>query len=531
MSRVVRLFSLLCLALLLVMQPVSAAPPAERRVALVIGNGRYQDSPLVNPPNDARDMAAALKKLGFDVTLILDGTYQQMEAAVSKFGRSLGQGGLGLFYYAGHGVQVAGENYLVPVDAAIQTEGDVKFKCLNAGFVLAKMEDAANGLNVVILDACRNNPFARSFRSTARGLAQMEAPDGSLIAFATGPGNAAEDGSGKNGTYTKHLLQHIGTPGLPLNDMFMRVRQGVREETNRRQVPWEVSSLTGYVYLAGLANGQQVAPLGSASFALPPGPQVSNVDLSSIQGESGERVKAEAASRKQWVDWLSAMKSAVSQAQELEKRPGVSASEKAEAWLLLASQYTQKNPYSDEDETLHGLMAKQAKYWTGQIKSDVAALAKAEESRQAASLKRSDEARRLAEARSNADAVTKAPWPDPTTGMEFVWVPGGSFEMGCGSWTADCSSSEKPVRLVRISGFWLGKFEVTQGQWKKVMGSNPSESKRGDNYPVEMVSWSDAKEFIAKLNGKGGGQVSSSHGGGVGIRGTFRRQTGDVRRG
>ena len=276
------------LLLVLVAATLAFATPQERRVALVIGNGSYKDAPLKNPVNDASDVATALKGLGFDVTLLTDATHHQMDAAVAQFGLKLRQGGLGLFYYAGHGVQVAGENYLVPVDAAIQSESDVKFKCLHAGLVLGKMEDAGNGLNVVIMDACRNNPFARSFRSAERGLAKMDASDGSLIAFATGPGKTAEDGAGKNGTYTKHLLANIRTPGLTISDMFMRVRQGVREETGKRQVPWEVSSLTGHVYLGGQAPGPQAAlPQASvvpaaahpavaapAVAVMPPGPAV-----------------------------------------------------------------------------------------------------------------------------------------------------------------------------------------------------------------------------------------------------------------
>ena len=178
---------LISIALVLLCAPAQA----ERRTALVIGNAAYRTASLKNPANDARDMAATLKSLGFEVSLVTDATLQQMESAVREFGLKLRQGGVGLFYYAGHGVQVAGENYLVPVNAVIQSEGDVKFGALNAGLVLAKMEDAGNGLNVVILDACRSNPFARSFRSAEQGLAKMDAPTGSLIAYSTSPGKVA----------------------------------------------------------------------------------------------------------------------------------------------------------------------------------------------------------------------------------------------------------------------------------------------------------------------------------------------------
>jgi len=240
---------------------------AERRVALVIGNSAYKSAPLKNPANDARDMAAALQRLGFDVALLLDAGQKQMDAAVREFGLKLRQGGAGLFYYAGHGLQVGGENYLVPVDAQIQTESDVRYTCLPAGLVLGKMEDARNDLNIIILDACRNNPFARNFRSAEQGLAKMDAPTGSLISYATAPGSVASDGQGRNGLFTQHLLKNMATPGLPITDVFMRVRQSVVAETKRQQVPWEASSLIGQFYFSGTAGEQPPTPL--AVFAAP----------------------------------------------------------------------------------------------------------------------------------------------------------------------------------------------------------------------------------------------------------------------
>ena len=217
-----------------------------RRVALVIGNGAYKEAPLRNPSNDARDIAASLRSLGFEVILRQDADLKSMERAIDDFYNSLKKGGTGLFYFAGHGIQVGGINYLVPVGARIASESDVRYQAVDAGRVLGKMEDAGNGLNLVILDACRNNPFARSFRSAAgMGLAKMDAPTGSFIAYATAPGSVAADGSGKNGVYTKHLLLNVNTPGLSVEELFKRVRLGVVAETGKKQVPWEASSLTG----------------------------------------------------------------------------------------------------------------------------------------------------------------------------------------------------------------------------------------------------------------------------------------------
>lgn len=227
----------------------------ERRIALVIGNGAYTTAPaLKNPPNDARDMAANLKTLGFEVSSGVNLSQREMKRLIREFGQKLKAGGNGLFYYAGHGVQARGRNYIIPVDADIQTEADVEDSGVDVGLVLNYMDDAQNGLNIVILDACRNNPFARSFRSASEGLAQVDAPTGTLIAYATAPGRVAADGTGENGLYTSELLKAMRLPGLSATDMFMRVRAEVMKKTGNKQVPWEASSLVGSFYFSRSAT-------------------------------------------------------------------------------------------------------------------------------------------------------------------------------------------------------------------------------------------------------------------------------------
>jgi hypothetical protein len=228
--------------------PAPARPAAERRVALVIGNGVYSVGPLRNSVNDARDVSRALGELGFEVLHKEDIGLGDMKRAVREFAVKIKDGGVGVFYYAGHGVQLKGVNYLVPVDAQIEREVDVEDECLDAGFVLRQMADAGARVNIVILDACRNNPFARGFRSAERGLALMESPRGTLIAYATAPGSVASDGDGRNGVYTEELLRHVRTPGLTVEDFFKRVRVSVLNRTQGRQTPWESSSLTSDFY-------------------------------------------------------------------------------------------------------------------------------------------------------------------------------------------------------------------------------------------------------------------------------------------
>ena len=221
-------------------------PAAEKRVALVIGNGAYETAPLKNPVNDARDIAEALRASGFDVVYKENLDQNNMKRAIREFGTKIRNGGVALFYYAGHGIQVKGVNYLVPVDAKVQTEEDVEYETVDAGFVLAQMDSAKTSVNIVILDACRNNPFARSFRSTSNGLAQMDAPSGTLIAYATAPGSIASDGGlARNGLYTQELLKVISKPDLSIEEVFKRVRISVRGLTQGKQTPWEASSLTG----------------------------------------------------------------------------------------------------------------------------------------------------------------------------------------------------------------------------------------------------------------------------------------------
>ncbi len=221
--------------------------PGGPKQALVIGNSAYtHTSPLKNPVNDAKSIGNTLQQLGFEVTTLLDVNQRQMEQALRRFGSRLrDQNGVGLFYYAGHGMQVSGENYLLPVDINPSTETDVRYDAIPVGKLLGQMDAAGNGMNIVILDACRNNPFARSFRSESRGLAQVIAPTGSFISYATAPGDVAADGDGDNGLFTAKLLTHMRTPGLKLEDVFKRVRADVQRESNDKQVPWDSSSVTG----------------------------------------------------------------------------------------------------------------------------------------------------------------------------------------------------------------------------------------------------------------------------------------------
>jgi len=222
----------------------------QKRLALVIGNGNYTMSPLKNPPNDAKVIAEELKNLGFEVMSYTNLSQNEMKMKIREFGNKLAsQKGVGLFYYAGHGLQLNGENYIVPTSAVINKEQDVELEAVNLKRVLGEMDYAGNDLNIVILDACRNNPFARSFRSGGgNGYASVNAPKGTYIAFATAPGSVASDGSGDNGLYTQELVKALRQPGLKIEDVFKQVRGNVYKISNEQQLTWENSSIFGDFY-------------------------------------------------------------------------------------------------------------------------------------------------------------------------------------------------------------------------------------------------------------------------------------------
>jgi len=229
------------------------APPPEPRTALVVGNGDYSYAPLTNPVHDADAVAKALQDAGFDVTLETDADKAEMEDAIKAFGDKVNtRGGVGLFYFAGHGVQLEGENYLLPVGGHIAGEADIKTGAVTAAEVVDAMATANNALNIVVLDACRNNPINPA---GTRGLSRIDSNASLFISYSTSPGAVALDGAGKNSPYTKYLARSIGAPGLSLEETFKRTLKGVYQETKGEQTPWISSTFFGdFVFkLAGEA--------------------------------------------------------------------------------------------------------------------------------------------------------------------------------------------------------------------------------------------------------------------------------------
>jgi formylglycine-generating enzyme required for sulfatase activity len=380
---------------LIVREPVRSATVSNQPVALVIGNSAYDAAPLRNPVNDARAMAKALQDLGFDVSEKENLNQKDMKREIQSFGQKLQKGSIGLFYYAGHGMQVNGRNYLIPVGARIEHEKQVEYEAVDMGSVMSEMDYARNNMNIVILDACRDNPFARSFRSSAQGLAAVNAPGGTLIAYATAPGSVASDGPGENGIYTGELIKIMSTPGLKIEDVFKQVRSAVRQETDGKQIPWESSSLEGDFYFAKPA-GEPAAP----------NTVVATNRQTPVAGTESPR-----------------------------SRGGEGAPRNLKVWK------------------------------------------------------------------------------EPVTGMEFVWVPGGCYQMGSSDSDGERDPDETPIHQVCLDGFWMGRSEVTNGQFRKFQQGHDSRdyngvSLNGDDQPAVYISWEESRAFMKWLMDQNGGQYA-----------------------
>jgi hypothetical protein len=349
----ITLAAIFCIAFLF---GFSSPVPAAQRTALVIGNGAYESAPLKNPANDAVDMAKALRELGFKVIEKINANKRDMILAVDEFASRLRDAEIGVFYFAGHGMQIHGRNYLIPVKAHVTSETDVQFEAMDAGRVLGKMQEAGNKLNIVILDACRDNPFKRSFRTETVGLAQMDAPKGSIIAYATAPGSVSADGQGRNGLYTKHLLKSLPASGLTVQDVFMETGMGVMKETGDKQIPWISSTPVPRYYLA--SRGTSSGTVKADKIALPSEGGASFDDILKTKADRQQAIE-------RWSAWQSARDKEYAQVQEIDSDTYLKPEEKKTAWELFLSAVSDNNPFSEKDEELRGKAEERARYWKG----------------------------------------------------------------------------------------------------------------------------------------------------------------------
>lgn len=415
---------------------------AERRVALIIGNGKYADAPLRNPVNDADTMERTLRETGFEVIVRKNASRKEMFSAIKEFGQKLQKSDVGLFYYAGHGVQVDRANYLLPVDLVageLKDADDLRRDALPLNEIMDKMRNAGTR-NIVILDACRDNPFLVGSRGGPRGLAQISTPAETTILYATDPGTTASDSSGgDNGAFTRRLVEFLGKDGVELVDVMREVSLSVSRDTGGAQKPVFDGVMNVKFYFH---SPRKVLTAEETSTVVTADPGLRELRM----WEGAQKANSPMAYR----------------------------------------EYLKRYP--------NGEYAGMANIIMTSLESPVP---------HSISVPLPQSTPVLATVPSQLQAFT-----DPTTGMKFVPVKGGCFQMG--DTFGDGDADEKPVHEACVSDFAIGKYEVTQGEWKKVMGSNPSENTswltNTDNYPVERVSWDDIQKYISKLNSQSGKQ-------------------------
>ena len=463
--------------------------------ALLIGNADYaHTTALKNTLADVRALQGALRELGFDsVTRLENLTMSGMLQAVEDFAAALGQGDLAFFYYSGHGLQADGRNFLLPVDfSRTQSAAMMRAKALEADVVRETMEGTGARLRVLVLDACRDNPFQGS-KSGASGLAAMNArAEGDLIAYATAAGRTASDNpEGDLGLYMTHLLPELRRPTVELEEAFERTQAAVWEASGKRQFPAVYDNMAGKFYLRGTPTG----PLPQAAQAVPVTPPLPPAVRT--PPAPGGMTAAERWGAIKGTERVAELKAYIeSYRGDPEAAVFVSL---ARVRLKATEKILQERAAQEEQERL--ARSARAAYGAVMEADDVEVLGTF--------------VRVYGTVAGVADLVEQArgrlmelgeqiEWSN-SLGMEFVWVPAGEFRMG--STSSQAEEDEKRVTRVRLSrGFYLGKYEVTQGEWEAVMGENPSGFKNcGANCPVENVSWEDAQDFIRKLNAREGG--------------------------
>jgi formylglycine-generating enzyme required for sulfatase activity len=415
------------------------------RVALVIGNARYSQAPLRNAARDAEAMAGLLEEARFSVTLLQEATHQEMESALREFSERLSPGSIGLFYYAGHGVQFSGRNYLIPLDAEIREAHELRYRALEVGWVLDAMGASESAVNLVILDACRNNPFPAATRSEQRGLAPLQAPGGSFIAFATAPGAVAADGAGPHGLYTSALLKHLRAPGLPIELAFKRVRQEVLQNSSGTQTPWDQSSLAVDFQLF-----PQAAPNAEAAASQPVTP------VCDAACRSGRELQMR-------TDFERLREG------ELQRLP---AQQSHDGWKAFLKRFPETPGETDAAHDMRDKAQKQLVFWEQRL---------------------SEEQSRSLEKRREWEAGV---WVEPVTGMEFVAVEGDAF-FRFGDTLGDEDGAWEDVR---VSRFWMARHEVTVAQWETVMQPLPEPPAGSTKEWLRQTlrnTWETARQKIA----------------------------------
>jgi formylglycine-generating enzyme required for sulfatase activity len=525
--------------LLIIFLSLTALTPADAasRLALVIGNGTYQKAPFLNNPiYDANDMALQLRKLGFQVILKHNQSKHAMTLALQYFKRRLRhQGGIGLFYFSGYGVQLNGQNFLLPVDASIKTEGDIPKESLNANTVIAQMKQANNGINIIILDASRDYSYKTNLKNLKKGLAKMESPTGFLIAYANAPNTVSYGHSReRNSTYTKYLLEALRyKPHLDIFELLTEVKRKVVAISRRTQMPWASTSLTQQFCFRKCTSPWQpplpeVLQPSKPQVSQPTIPQPTKLEISQILRTCEKHIQAYRLTSGEGGTALACYK------EVLKKDPNNA--EALEGLDKIEAKYVELIEYA----LSRGQEQKVQQYMAGlrKVKPESPKLAAFEEKMQppvstpqaVTPVSTPQTVTPVSTPQtvtpvSTPQAVTPVSTPEPVTricpavvtdkvfrdcfleenslGPEMVWIPSGSFRMG--DLKGNGNSDEKPVHTVTIKSFAMGRYEVTFAEYDKfVKATNrikPSDYGWGrGKRPVIDISWEDATAYAQWLS-------------------------------
>jgi len=513
---------------------VSMLQAQEKRLALVIGNAAYQNGgALRNPVNDANLMATTLQELGFEVIKKTNADLRTMQLATADFTNRIVNYDVALFYYAGHGIQVEGVNYLIPVDAKLEEKVMCKFEAFDVKFINEAFAQNQSNVNIMILDACRDNPFRSWMRSSAsRGFVSLSnQPAGTIIAFATREGETAADGTGNNGLYTEKLVQELKV-AQNITEVFQNTRTKVLSASGSTQCPQEWNMLTGNFVLAptGAGNNSYIPPTAQVGNATNVGGNTTNspsigaaevligslkltTEISGtlyIDGIESGSVNAntmvpvnnlsignhriEIRGNENWQQNVTilANQSAALTAKTTLRYGSIALTSEIAGTLYLDGKSLgtiaagTRTPINNVTTGSHNLEIRGTETWQQSITVNE-------------NLSTTVEAKRRTPI-VNPNNQTAAAEVSGPNGMVFRRIEGGTFQMG--STTGD--SDEQPVHSVTLSTYYMSKYEVTQAQWKAVMGSNPSSFSGCDKCPVENVSWDDIQTFIQKLNAQTG---------------------------